>query len=253
MLKLFYIFLFVICTIDLFGQNIQREGVVNMYSSMDPEGFRRYTWFEDSTIIFEIYEYYSETSNDSIISEGSRLAYYTILDLPTMHAQDYFLFSEDSEPITNYYLKDNETVSWGSFSTNQIYDKFIDSLIPSTDTVIDGNRIKRLLYKVPGMGCQFKATIGLSCSNPKTIFHFYRKIDEKYPDCQVTYYQFQDTSTGFGTYGKLCLVRDSLTSSERMIFNTWKSNLITTSLPITSQIMARQFISNLKGTLRYHR
>ncbi len=250
MLKLFFILTCIAITNTSTGQSIQREGLINMFSSTDPEGFRRYTWFEDSTVIYEIYSYFTESINDTVVKEGSRLSYYTILDVPTMRAQDYYLFSADSEPLTNYYLKDNEFVSWGSFSKNSKPDKFVDSLKMLADTIIDGNTLKRLYITVHGEGLQYTVTCGLSCSNPKTIFHFNRTIDEKYPGCQVTYYKYEQLPGGFDMYSKMKVIRDELTNSEKMIFKKWKSNFETTSLPVISQKAARQYISKLRSAFR---
>ncbi len=253
MLKFLYLSFFLVCNLASFAQNIQREGLVNYVSSLDPEGFRRYTWFEDSTVIYEIYEQYSEIRNDTLIAEGNRLAYYTILDLPTVHAQDYFLFSEDSEPVTDYNLNENEFISWGAFKKNTKPDKHVDSLIQTSDTVIDGRKIKRLWYTLSGPGWQARVTCGLSCSIPKTIFHLNRSLDDKYPDCQVTYFLSEDLLNGFSTTSKLSVIRDSLTDSEKMVFKKWKANLASTSLPGTSYSFAKKFLSTLRGILRYRR
>lgn len=253
MIKYFYLFIFLIYLDSASGQPIQREGLVNYFSSMDSEGFRRYTWFEDSTIIFEIYENYSESRNDTMISQGFRLAYYSILDLSTMHAQDYLLFSDDCEPLTNYYLKDNETISWGSYSGNQETDKYVDSLVSSSDTVVDGKKLKRFWCIVSGPNWKIKLTCGMNCSDPKTIFHFNRALDKQYHNCQVTYFQYEDLSSGFTTYSKLSFIRDSLTNTEKLVFKKWKANLKNTSISSTSFKTAREFISRLRSVLRYHR
>ncbi len=248
--RFIYLSIFLLCNLASLAQNIQREGLVNYVSSLDPEGFRRYTLFEDSTVIYEIYEQYSETRNDTLIAEGNRLAYYTILDLPTMHAQDYFLFSEDSEPVTDYNLNENEFISWGAFKKNIKPDKHVDSLIKTTDTVIDGREIKRLWYTLTGPGWQVRLTCGLSCSIPKTIFHLNRSLDDKYPDCQVTYFLYEDLVNGFSTSSKLSLIRDSLTESEKIVFKKWKSNLANSSLPNTTATIAKKFITTLRRILR---
>lgn len=70
-----------------------------------------------------------------------------------------------------------------------------------------------------------KSDLWVELFNSKTIFHLNRSLDDKYPDCQVTYFLSEDLLNGFST-SKLSVIRDSLTDSEKMVFKKWSQSCI---------------------------
>jgi hypothetical protein len=244
MVKLFSIFFCFVCINEsTYGQAKQKEGLVNFINGVDPEGFRRFTWFKDSVVIFEIFESYSESLNDSIVDQGSRLRNYSILDLTTRQGQDYLSFSDTAKPLTNYLLQEDE----GIFRKNHPYDKYVDSLMPMSDTIIDENPLKRLWFSLSGDGWHFKIIYFLLCSKPENIFHLSKAVDNRYPGCKVIDILYEDLDSGRNLFNKIVFIRNKLTEEEEKIFKKWKANLYASTLPVTTKLEADKYLSNFKS------
>lgn len=244
--KIFTLLCFVSLVKITEGQSIQKEGLANFISSMDKKGYQRFTWFKDSIIIFEVYEYYSMYSADNLISEGCRVDHYSILDLRNMKAQDYLSFLDTAKPLTHYVLKDGESASWVFYSSHEPYDEYIDSLIPISDTTIDGNHFKRLWFGISGKGPYNKITYFLSCSGVENIFHLSKAVDDRYPGCKVVYVQYEEPGSGRNALNKLLFIRDTLAGNEIKVFEAWLTNLNTSALPVTTHQEAMQHLTKFR-------
>jgi hypothetical protein len=250
MVKTFFVLFYLACTPKFsIAQIKQSEGLMNFYFGMYPDN-RKYTWFKDSTVIFEIFEDYTESINDSIVAEGSCIRNYSILDLTTMRAQDYLTFADTAMPLTNYLLKTNESISWDFYRTSHLYDKYIDSLIPIPDTTIDGKSFKRLWFPLSGNGWYQKITYFIICSKLENIFHMSRAFDDRHRGCKVSCIQYEEPSTGRSSINKLILIRDNLTITESKIFEKWKANLETSTLPITTLNEGQKKLATILQSIR---
>ncbi|MFT3909310.1 MAG: hypothetical protein QM737_07800 [Ferruginibacter sp.] len=151
-----------------------------------------------------------------------------------MRAQDYLSFSDTAKPITNYIVKESESVSWSFYRKSDPYDKFIDSLKQLPDTILDGNKFKRLYFDISGEDWHQRITYFLFNAPFRSIFHMAKAIDSLYPGYIVKYIEYRDLDKGSSAFAKLFLVRDNLTLPETKIFKQWESNLKTSVLPVTT-------------------
>ncbi|MBS1743727.1 MAG: hypothetical protein JST81_11895 [Bacteroidetes bacterium] len=241
-----YLLIAVISSTNVVGQVIQKEGIMNLNSPLFREAGRCYTWFKDSTVIHEMYIEYSETINDSVISHGVRIYKYSVLDLTKKRGQDYVTFSDTAKPITNYSL-DPEDVSYGFYPKKHIYDKYMDSLIALSDTIVKGIVYKRLYFDLSGQGWSQRLIYYLAPLESDNIFHLSRILDSCYPAFKVSRIQFVDKLTGYSDVSSLEVIRDWLTSSEQNVIEAWKQNIDTTSLPLTSKREADRIFAQFKA------
>ena len=244
-MKLKGLLIFLLITNFALSQTTQREGVFNDYSSLDPQGFRRYTWVQDSIIITEVFEFYTESDGDSIIKQESRIRNYTITDLTTGQCQDYFQMDTSAPPITNYIIERSKTA--------HPYDKYVDSLILEKDTLIEGKAIQRAYFILNGQGWAFKITYGLDCQNPSPLYGMLPVLKSKFPNCKLKYILYQELLTGESSISITQIIRGYLTDSEKSVFKQWRINLLKSDLPTTNRRTATKLISRLKGISAYHR
>ncbi len=227
------------------GQPIQKEGIMNLVTPSDPEGLHHYTRFMDSVVIFEIYEQWSESEGDSITAEGVRIFKYSILDLTNMRAQDYITFSDTATPVTNYQLKNSESISFGFHLDKHPYGKYIDSLVPMPDSMINGKQYKRLYFDLSGSGWHQRLVYYFEHQESRNIFHMMKPFDSCYPGYKITRVQYIDMLTGHSSFSYLELVSNTLNVVEHNVFEAWQKNLSTSTLPITSKIEAQSSFARL--------
>ena len=117
-----------------------------------------------------------------------------------MHAQDYLNLSDTAKPLTNYLVKENESVSWNFYSKTQPYDKFIDSLNQLPDTTLDNLQFKRVYFDIFGEGWHQRVTYYLLLTPYENIFHLSNAIEKRYPGYKVKYIQYEDCNTGISSF-----------------------------------------------------
>lgn len=229
------------------AQNVQflKEGVLDQhryFSSISdsanlpmPDNLRSRIWFQDSCIINEIMSYntFTEQADTGIVNKsGWELSRYVYMDLRTMKCQDYYEFSDSSQPVCNYVVKKNEGLGWNFFDDFDSISKK-GSWEKLADTMISLKNFKRekLVYFLGTY--RYEYIYYLDCSAPKHIFHLNKYLDEKYPHCKTVTRQFKgEIQDSLKLMFELNVVNNKLSPIESKIFKQWAKNARKTTLPL---------------------
>jgi len=246
MQKLFIIVFLILNGFYTQAQDFQKEGSIKMISNLFGDTDTLRIWFRDSTALIEIISSSSETINDSLVKSVSKLSHYSILDLKTMRAQDYLGWSDTANPVSTYRLEADEFIAWNFQKNKNLAAVDMSNLHFDKDSMIDGRLIKLYSMLDSSNICFSGHRFGVSCPGKNNIFHLAQAVDEKFPGCRVSFVE-SEWLDHRKTFSKLEMMSNSLSKSERTVFDSWEKKLSNLSLPLLTQKQATQALLNIRN------
>ena len=193
-------------------------------------------WFKDSTVIYALRTHLTTTvsTNEGIATKKSFPVWkYIYLDMRTQICQDYLTLSDTAEPFNNYKLTYGETPSILSIFLPTDIKNTLREPVQLSDTIVNNKIFKRVkaLYKYYEYEKSYSIYY-IDCSVKYEMINMNRTINTMFPNCFSSKLEFYDSTQRVIIREEIIVERDTLTESEKKIFEKWKNNAKNTKLPL---------------------
>lgn len=192
---------------------------------------------------------------DSVEYVGHDVFAYTYYDLPTRTIYEYNDFSDTAKPVMRYQFEQDAFIL--GLLEGGPENVIEDSLVVMADTLIHNKLLHRVRHKVDFPEEEFTniTFYYFSCNGYKLKnIHFQKRVEHYFPDCfmgRIDYISVDKQGIMSGG-PRNEIVRPSLTSFEKTVFECWKSNAIKSTLPFTDPSELYKINPNIPIKLRSH-